>query len=404
MAPICVLPPSGGSTGSCNTCITAGSATTCTGSGQGNCCSGLTCSGGTCTALAPTVTTICSTGQFDEVARLAGIATLAMAALVAVAYMGGELMQNPRLLTWAKSEALQVFVSLVIALVILWFLSIFCHIEVSEVGAIPGVSLPAIFGGIHSSENLYNGALLYIENLGAAGLANLASIRYNIAAYEIRTSYNVYTCDHICLFSLSSTNVALFGGETMMLAINNNLLSLATIGQLSILFQYFALLFIVKGLFVQFLPLAIVMRSIPFMREFGGALIGIFVALYLLYPAMLVADAFILPGFINHIPGGVDFIQRGTLCGGTGIFGTGLTCLSDTENEANIQDAAGTSESSMNNIAASDPSQTIRFNALIFLASIFLPAINFVVIAALGRDLSHFLGEESDISRLGQMV
>jgi hypothetical protein len=46
----------------------------------------------------------------------------------------------------------------------------------------------------------------------------------------------------------------------------------------------------------------------------------------------------------------------------------------------------------------------IQLNILIFLTSIFLPAINFIVIAALGRELSRFLGEEADISRLGQMV
>ena len=73
-------------------------------------------------------------------------------------------------------------------------------------------------------------------------------------------------------------------------------------------------------------------------------------------------------------------------------------------------DNTGSSETEMNHL--DDPSgsvneglaNSIEVNALIFLSAIFLPAINFIVIAALARDLTHFLGEEADISRLGQMV
>jgi hypothetical protein len=48
--------------------------------------------------------------------------------------------------------------------------------------------------------------------------------------------------------------------------------------------------------------------------------------------------------------------------------------------------------------------QALMFNALIFISAVFLPALNFIVIAALARDLSRFLGDEADISRLGQMI
>jgi hypothetical protein len=48
--------------------------------------------------------------------------------------------------------------------------------------------------------------------------------------------------------------------------------------------------------------------------------------------------------------------------------------------------------------------ELLKTNVLIFLTSVFLPAINFIVIVGLARDISHFLGEEADISRLGQMV
>jgi hypothetical protein len=46
----------------------------------------------------------------------------------------------------------------------------------------------------------------------------------------------------------------------------------------------------------------------------------------------------------------------------------------------------------------------IRLNVLLFLAAVFLSSLNFIVIAAFGRELSRFLGEEADMSRLGQMI
>ena len=69
----------------------------------------------------------------------------------------------------------------------------------------------------------------------------------------------------------------------------------------------------------------------------------------------------------------------------------------------------GTTKSAMDGLDVPSGSMTdlagsIQVSILIFLAAVFLPAINFIVIAALARDLTHFLGEEADISRLGQMV
>ncbi|VVC02620.1 Uncharacterised protein [Candidatus Burarchaeum australiense] len=353
----------------------------------------------------------CATGQFNGILQLCALAGLGMIAIVAIAYMAGESLSNARVLTWAKAEALQVFASLVVVAVIFWVMAVMCDVRIDEVGALTGASIPEIYSGANAAQNLnfFNGSMVYLENLAGAGLSNIASLRYNLGAYEIRTSFNRYVCgDDTCLLSLSSTNEGVFAGETFDLAITNNLLGLATVSYLSATFMYFTLLYIINGLFIQFLPIAIVMRSVPFMRQFGGALIAIFVSLYLMYPAMLVADSFVVRGF-TYFSGGASIIDRtdgGGGCGGMDVFGGAVSCTQGRSESDLDRTRPLPSEGSIRDLlpAGAPLDAPIKFNTLIFLSSVFLPAVNFIVIAALARDLSRFLGEEADISRLGQMV
>ena len=365
----------------------------------------------------------CEQAQFDSTMQLCGIAAVAMFALIALAYIGGEAFQSPRMLMWSKAEAIQAFASLVIVSVILFSLSSMCSFQVGELKTVLGLpAMPKIYadaGG--GADTLYNASSRYIENLAAISLSNINSLRYDLGAYERRISYNTFECAGDCLFSLASVSIAPFGGESMKLAITNNLLGIATVSYLSSIFQYFTLVYIYGGIFMLFLPLAIVLRSVPFMRHFGGSLIAIFVSLYLIYPIMLVADAYIAPGFTASIGSGeVAMCPRdaNTYCKGSAIFSTvppvsataGITCKwrgQDDTCKGKLEselDEAGYSEAKMNGLFPSQIPNAIKLNVLIFLSAVFLPAINFIVIVAFGRELSRFLGEEADMSRLGQMI
>ena len=369
-------------------------------------------------ASAPPFT--CDQSKFNDTMMLCGIAALSMVALVSLVYIFGETAQSPRMLTWAKTEAVQVVASLVIVSILLFVLSTMCSFQVGELKEFSGVSsMPKIYLAGAGADSLYNGAMRYVENLAALSLSNIASLRYDLGAYEVRTSYNTFDCSGDCLFSLSSVSISPFSGNSLNLAITNNLMGLATVSYLSVIFQYFTLIYIYSGLFVLFLPMAIVIRSVPFMRHFGGALIAIFVSLYIIYPLMLVADAYIAPGLtLNALSGNnggavVMCARDNRNCKGSDVFSTsattGITCSPAGSppcyghNEWQIE-GVGRSEDAMNGLRPNDPARAIRLNVLIFLAAIFLPAINFIVIAAFGRELSRFLGEEADLSRLGQMI
>ncbi|MCX6770078.1 MAG: hypothetical protein NT051_05390 [Candidatus Micrarchaeota archaeon] len=360
--------------------------------------------------------------------RLSAFAGVAMASMIALAYMGGEFFHSPRAITWAKTEAAQVFVSLVFVAVILFALAVLCQVKTGEINQMLGINYPATLSD--GSRTLFEGAVMHLQYMGNAGIANMASLRYNLAAYEIRGTFQKYICEGTCLYTLSSHNEGTFSGESAKLALTNSLLSAATLSELSVIFQYFTLLYITKGLFVVLLPLAIVLRSIPFMRQFGGALMAIVIALYVFYPLMIVADAYIVPSFARAFVGSsMAQVQVRTASGPasdcqyitppfseitnptTLATSTMLNCIPapDGKTEQSLGGITVGQQLGLENyITSLDPGQpleeSIKFNTLIFLSTVFLPAFNFIVIAALTRELSRFLGEEADISRLGQMI
>ena len=368
----------------------------------------------------------CSLDKFNDTMMLCGIASLSMFAIIALTYIGGEAMQSARMITWAKTESVQAFASLVVVGLVLFALSTLCNFQVGELKDVFGTAaMPKIYqdapGSENGQDNLYSGAMRYIENVAALSLSNVASMRYDLGAYEIRTSYNTFECSGDCLLSLSSVSIAPFSGNSMSLAITNNLLGLATVSYLSAIFQYFMLVFIYGGLFMVFLPFALIIRSVPFMRHLGGSLIAIFVSLYLLYPLMLVADAYVAPGFVaNSISatagntGAVVMCNRDDRgCAGSDIFasGNGAQGIQCSAGDAPCwghyewqMEGIGRSQAAMNGLSPNDLPRAIRLNVLIFLTAVFLPAMNFIVIAAFGRELSRFLGEDADMSRLGQMI
>ena len=347
---------------------------------------------------------VCGSDKFDSVLSLCAIAALATAGVITLAYMFGEFFQNPRVITWAKTEVLQVFASLIIAAVAIELVSVFCTLQIGEVGKV-FTALPAVYVQ-HKDATMYDAAEIYLENLMAITHTNMQSIRFSLGAYEIRTTYTTMECDSACFLTMVGFNMGEYGGESLKLAVTNNLLGTATVAYLSAVFQYFTLQYIYNGLFLVFLPISIALRAAPFMRQFAGALVAIFVTLYVLYPLLLVFNASIASGMAS---GTVDMYRSQGCEPGSNVYareGTASTIHCDTNpnyNEENMD--LGFWDVLTGSMPDPAPIENqARASALIFITAVFLPALNFIVMAAMARGISHIIGEDVDISRLGQMI
>ena len=379
--------------------------------------------------------TICGSSNFNDVLVYSGMAAIATGCIIVLCYMFGEFFQNARVITWAKTESVQVFASLAIALIILGLLGSFCDLKIGDVGTVfntgtgaSALSLPEIYKN-YQDKPLYDSGIIYLQNLMGLTETNLMSLRYAVGAYEIRTTVTKMDCDKGCWSSFVGSNIGLYSGESVLLAVTNNLLSTATIAHLSAMFQYFTLLYINSGLFAIFLPMAIVIRSMPFMRQFGSALIAIFLSLYIMYPLMLVFDSVVASG-ITRAPidlyrdqcptsnptckcnpvGGSSELQA--YCPGTDLLKTvggpeGAACHRDDGSHCYYEQDMDLSfhEVLVGTFPPVPPfAEQARANALIFIIAVFLPAANFIVIAAMARGIGQLFGEDVDISRLGQMI
>jgi hypothetical protein len=366
------------------------------------CCPGMACNPGThrCEASVG----MCGVGELEKFQTYVFMAIIGLITFVALAYMAGEVIKSPRVTLWAKAEAWQIVASAVIALACIIAVNMFCLLTPEEILAMtPGsADLPRSFGAA-SAGNMYEASMNYLGRVASYTRGVMAAARYNAGAQELRSSIGIYHCDALCLITSSGVNYAPYSGETAYISIFTMVLNVATISLLSIIFQMHTLQYIATGLFLIMLPIATVMRAIPFMRGFGGALIAIFLSFYIFYPVMIVLSGIVVPqtawmmtGAGVYLPnrmGGQPAIHQvlGPALGpGSGIDDTEENIL------GKYSEAAG--------VNRDDAMQIIKLGGVVFFAAVFMPALGFIAIAAVARETARIIGEEVDIGRLGQMI
>lgn len=344
----------------------------------------------------------CNNNTMNALAALSFAALLATCTLVAVGYMFGKAIESPRVLNWCKIEVWQVFASALIVVAIYAVLSLFCVATPAQLGPVFGLgggsytsALARSFGD--GTQGMYVATQSYLEKLASYSKGVMTAVRYNIGAYELRSGVQKYKCEVFCLLAGAGTSYAPYGGEASHISLLSNMLSIATIAFLSVLFQLFLLLYINNGLFLVFLPIAIVVRSLPFMRGFGGAMIALVLSLYIMYPFMIYVDGILVPQAAAQLAPVLN--NRGVepaivpLLGAVNADGVG---------GENILEQNAYSE--YDNRQRDDMPSLIMLVAFVFIAGVFAPALNFIVIAAVAREISRVFGEELDVSRLGQML
>jgi len=338
---------------------------------------------------------------------LVAVAAVFMSVIIGISYMLGSLISNPKLTLWAKTEIIQLFISLASVAVIFSGISASCSINMVDVHDLFG--LGALTTG-QASFSMYSAAEGYLVDSGTYIHMVLNSARYHLGAYNILETFGRYLCmgDEsgwvsgfiniiFCLFG----NFLSVGGGTGTSVNPDSGHSLAapalTVAFNSLQFSYlsalnylFILKYIYSGFVLFFLPLGIFLRSVPYLRTLGSLLISVAFCFLTVYP--LVLSVFYL-----------DLIAAQSV-----LKPDSPALLFAYEDVGSKVDLGNMFSSSIYGdvfMGVGDQGfEVIKLAGNCFLMGVFIPTLALLSAAAAVTYVNRFLGEEIDLSRIVQMV
>ncbi len=371
-------------------------------------------------AALPAITKVCEPLSFQQSLTYMGIGMAAISAVIAIAFMLGTALSNPRLLDWAKTEAAQILLSILFFAIILWLVNLECSVRIDEFSKWSGLSLTIpVAGGEYT---MFNTAQAYFDwGTGQTHLA-ITMIRYEMGTLNIRASFNNFLPQNAGIGGNGYSNSP-YSGDWTVIGTMNMLLNLNSTFLLSILLQYFALVFFSasNGFFIFLVPVGFLLRSIPFGRPVGSTLVAIGVGLYIFYPIVFAMLGLVVPNL--YAAGGGDV--SGTLAARADSTTTNPSIQSgeplrqmagiyarESALASNSYTAYTGGEDSLphallhpaNSDKLVDLPQYFRLTALDFLRAVLFPSVGMLLVVMFIRDLAAILGEEVDASKLIQMV
>jgi hypothetical protein len=330
---------------------------------------------------------------------LMAYASMATLILIAMSFMAGNATSNPKLTLWAKTELVQLVMSIASVFVILVAVNAFCVTDMKWIAD--------VFGLHSKSINVYDAATAYLVGATQYSHNALTVVRYHLEAYTVLSYFNAFICDYRigriglgCLFGYAGDTEQPFGGYGADIAAMNIFFSGMIMAHFTALNFLFILLFIYKGFVFLFLPLGIFLRALPYMRPVGSLLIALALGFLTVYPFML--GVFYLMGDVlvdadkGYAPEGISMSKYDE-----DIF----DASTDAASQAGVS-IGGESVVKHNYFGGGreNPTGAIAFSAYAFLAAVFFPTSALLAAIATVSYMARLMGEEIDLSRLTQLV
>lgn len=331
---------------------------------------------------------------------------MALIIIIALAYTLSESLSLPRLGVWAKTEITQLIISALIFALIAWLIGVQCSFDAGALAKMAGVET-AKYGVVNDGDTMMSASLKGLEWSIQQTHITTAFIRRELGVLSMRATYNKYVPDGAGIIGSGGFSVSPLSGDWTMSGNLNMLLNVNTTFLLSLLFQLFSLLlFSTKsGLFLFLVPIGLVMRSIPFLREAGGGLVAIGVGFYILYPMFLAIIAITLPPLyaghdainVTGFPSAQAIAENERTITGTDIFSYWFDLPDLYKRAKGAQDTNKT-------FYTINLSPLYEMSAYNFIRALLIPSAGLVVIVSFVRDLAAIFGGEVDASRLIGMV
>lgn len=216
--------------------------------------------------------TIVNIASFSSLIGISMLIILLMTVIIAIAYSLGHAFGIDKLTTFAKTEAGEIAITIIIVGIFLGTFTATSAIANSNLFAAAGNSFNSnIFlddcnAVMSSSAALISPELAFVLDTGFISMASGASVNLQFSSFGI--SFQPYAGDQF-LSSIMQTLENIGGIMT------------------GLLFGMGIFLAVIYGLFPLFLFAGIVLRTLPITRPAGGAMLGLFAAFYILLPIML---------------------------------------------------------------------------------------------------------------------
>ncbi|NYZ78993.1 hypothetical protein H0N99_02495 [Candidatus Micrarchaeota archaeon] len=291
-------------------------------------------------------------------------------ALISIAYMLGIGFHLPKLQAWAKEELFQALASALIAVLILTF----------------AVTIDLTMKNIYGKEP-FTVATDYINKM----IANLSS--FFIAVVAVDASFALLqTMAFNAMPSQMGFSISPFAGLTTL----TSMLSLTMegiLGGMAIMLGQSAFLSFIHDKLIIVLPIGIALRSFPWSRSAGGALIAIFLGFYIFYPFMWVFNSALYDETILQVStmGSTPFLGS-AIGGGISCASNPITCFTNTP------------DIGLNIILALinylEYVVVLHLVVFVFMLSLF----NLLTVLVLVNELAKILGSEIDVGGLQGLI
>lgn len=300
--------------------------------------------------------------------------------VVVFAYYISQFLQNPKISLWAKTELLQIFISAVFILLILHLINVSCQLTTSSLEEI--INLTA---SPPQNQSLLEASLIYLKNTANYAHRAFLYTRYVMGKVNVAESYSIWKCAiPLCFFTQGGTgsSSAPISGSSYFYS---GLFAAFNVSFFAFFYSMMHIAFleyIHSGFFLFLLPIAIIFRSLPFMRTVGSLFISIifnFIVTYLLL--------FSAVSLVISVPPLPPSVNEGSLKVSGGFWswftGSGITATP---------------------VSGEEVSSSFIFAATSFVYATFIPSLILLATLASTAYMAKLLGEEIDLSRIMQMI
>ncbi|MCS7109357.1 MAG: hypothetical protein NZ903_00990 [Candidatus Micrarchaeota archaeon] len=312
-------------------------------------------------------------------------ALLASLAIIIIMYLIAKALDIPSLLARVKTDFIQVIVTALILGSLYTIVSFICFVDAREFG--------------FNFSSFFDGARLYFEYSRNSALNTYMKIADSIMFVTGLSSISFNNPSIINAGNFFKIGVFFkpFAGYGIVIGVLNWFGSLILLSY-SLTTGFLIVLDAIQLYFLNLLlPAGVILRCFTPTRDFGGVLISIAVGLFLFYPILFSFSYLIIGQKDPNIPQyDMEWDTQITKAVATLVTYSVLPLGDITVIFSSASNTADLAKKKVGE-AFTDVGSTILYIYI-------LPAINWIILAALVREMSRLLGQEIDISGLGRMI